>query len=181
MGEMMRRILLLDDEPSVLHALQRALRPISKKNNLEICLCGSPKEAIPLLGLGPFEFVISDYHMPGMTGVDFLRIAKEVQPEMVRLMLSASADFNTIMGAVNEAEVFRYIVKPWNPAELEETVLLALEHRKNLLEEKQLAGEMRARLDAENPQEAEAKRLEEAEPGITKVKWGPGGSVLLDD
>jgi two-component system probable response regulator PhcQ len=177
----MRRILLVDDEISILHALQRSLRKIARDNDLQIELCTSPRAAIQMFSEAEFDFVISDYHMPGMNGVDFLRIIKEIQPDTVRMMLSASADFSTIMGAVNEAEVFRYIVKPWDAVELEEVVTLALQHRARALEEKQLADETRMQRNELTPQEVEARRLEQSEPGITKVKWGPDGSVLLDD
>jgi len=177
----MRRILLVDDELNILHALQRSLRQFCKEKGLQIDLCTSPQAAIQKVSDTRYDFVISDYHMPGMNGVDLLRVVKELQPETVRLMLSGSADFNTIMGAVNEAEVFRYIVKPWDNVELEEIVGLALQHRDQSLNEKQLADEMRLQRGELTPQELEARRLEQSEPGITKVKWGPDGSVMLDD
>ncbi len=176
----MRRILLLDDEPNVLSSLQRSLRQISKDLNFEMELFNTPAEAIQRFGEVQFDFVISDYHMPKMNGVDFLRIVREIQPETVRMMLSASADFSTIMGAINEAEVFRYISKPWNIEELQETIALAVKRRIQLLEDKALADEVRAQRAKLSPQEQEAKLLEDDEPGITKVNWGPDGSVLLD-
>lgn len=176
----MRHVLLLDDEQNVLQALQRSLRQISKEMQLKIELFTSPQAAIQRLGETPFDFVISDYHMPTMNGVDFLRIAKEVQPDAVRMMLSASADFNTIIGAINEAEVFRYISKPWNVTELRETIQLAVQRREQVLEDRRLADELRVQRGQMSPQEQEAKRLEESDPGITKVKWGPDGAVLLD-
>ncbi|MES2069450.1 MAG: response regulator [Pseudomonadota bacterium] len=177
----MRRILLVDDEQNILHALQRSLRPIAKRMDIEIELFSESQAAIQRLGEVAFDFVISDYHMPRLDGVDFLRIAKEVQPDMVRMMLSASADFGTVMGAINEAEVFKYIVKPWTTPELEQVVQLAIARHDQLVDERKLADVQRAQRDALSPEEQEAKQLEELEPGITKVKWGPDGSVLLDD
>ena len=176
----MRRILLLDDEQNVLQALQRSLRQIFKDIDLKIELFSSPEMAIQSLSEVAFDFVISDYHMPSMNGVDFLRITKELQPNAVRMMLSASADFNTIIGAINEAEVFRYIAKPWNVDELKDAIQLAGNRRDQVLEDKRLADELRVQRGEMTPQEQEAKRLEEADPGITKVQWGPDGSVLLD-
>lgn len=176
----MRRILLLDDEQNVLHALQRSLRQIIKETEFKIELFTSPEMAIQRLSETAFDFVVSDYHMPSMNGVDFLKIIKEIQPDAIRMMLSASADFNTIIGAINEAEIFRYISKPWDTVELKETLKLAGERRDQNLEEKRLADEIRVQRGEMSPQEQEAKRLEESDPGITKVKWGPDGSVLLE-
>lgn len=176
----MRRILLLDDEPNVLAALQRSLRQIFKDLDMKIELFTVPEPAIQRFGEVTFDFVISDYHMASMNGVDFLRIIKEIQPDTVRMMLSASADVNTIMGAINEAEVFRYIAKPWNTEELKETIELAGKRRDQVLEDRHLADELRVQRGQLTAQEQEARRLEEADPGITKVNWGPDGSVLLD-
>ncbi len=176
----MRRILLLDDEQNVVHALQRSLRQIFKDMDLKIELFTSPELAIQRFGEVAFDFAISDYHMPGMNGVDFLKIIKEIQPETIRMMLSASADFNTIIGAINEAEVFRYIAKPWNTDDLKEAIELAGARRDQVLEDKHFADEQRVQRGEMSPQEQEAKRLEEIDPGITKVNWGPDGSVLLD-
>lgn len=177
----MRRVLLVDDDQNILSALLRALRQIAKSLDIEIESFTEPQAAIQRLSLAEFDFVISDYHMPRLDGVDFLRVAKEMQPDMVRMMLSASADFGTIMGAVNEAEVFKYIVKPWTSTELEQIVRSALIRRDQLVEERKLADERRAQRDALTPEEQEIIRLENIEPGITKVNWGPDGSVLLDE
>ncbi|HTD06266.1 response regulator [Undibacterium sp.] len=177
----MRRILLVDDEQNILHALQRSLRQIAKSMDIRIELFTEPQAAIQRLGEVEFDFAISDYHMPRLDGVDFLRVAKEIQPDMVRMMLSASADFGTIMGAVNEAEVFKYIVKPWAGPELEQIVLAAIARHDQLIEERKLINEQRAQCDVLTPEEREAKRLENIEPGITKVNWGPDGSILLDE
>ncbi|MCU6433524.1 response regulator [Undibacterium sp. Jales W-56] len=177
----MRRALLVDDEINVLHALQRSLRPIAQKLNFDIELCNDPRLAIQKLAAAQYDFIISDYHMPSMNGVDFFRIAKEIQGDAIRMMLSASADFKTIMGAVNEAEVFRYITKPWETADLEENVRLALELREQLQYDKQVLDQAQAERERLTPEELEKKRLEESEPGITNVIWDARGGVLLDN
>ncbi|MFZ6871224.1 response regulator [Undibacterium sp. Di27W] len=176
----MYRILLLDDEQNVLLALQRSLKGIAKDLEMTMELFNVPQEAIQRLSDTPFDFIVSDYHMPGMNGIQFLAIAKEMQPGAIRLMLSASAEFKTILGAINDAEVFRYIAKPWNQEELLETIQLAAVRRQQIMEDQKLADELRVQRGMISPQEQELKRLEETEPGITKVKWGPDGSVLLD-
>lgn len=176
----MRRFLLVDDEINVLHALQRMLRQNVHEDDLQIEIHTDPKQALMRCGEIAFDIVISDYRMPQMDGVDFLKVVKELQPEAVRLMLSASSEFETVKNAINEAEVFRYIAKPWNVADVGEIILLALARRDEALVEKRLADEARVKRGELTPQELEAKRLESEEPGITKVKWGPDGSVILD-
>jgi two-component system probable response regulator PhcQ len=176
----MRRILLLDDEKNVLAALKRSLKQLYPAQELEVELFSDASAAIQRFATMDFDFVVSDYHMPGMNGIDFLRIIKEIQPNTIRLMLSASADFRTVMDAINEAEVFRYIPKPWVQEELKEIMDLATVHRDQIVEDKRLADQLRAQMNPISEQEKEAKLLEDSEPGITQVNWGPDGSVRLE-
>ena len=115
-----------------------------------------------------------------MNGIDFLKMVKGIQPDAVRLVLSASTEFETVVKAVNDAEIFRYIAKPWQSDELVNVIQLAFARRDQVLEERRLAEEQRRKMAEPTPQELEARRLEAEEPGITKVNWGPDGSVRLD-
>jgi response regulator RpfG family c-di-GMP phosphodiesterase len=65
-----------------------------------------------------FDVLISDCRMPCMDGVTLLAHARELDPRTVRMMLSAAADFGTVLAAVNRAGVFRYIPKPWSEPQL---------------------------------------------------------------
>ena len=176
----MRRIMLVDDEINVLHALQRTLRQAAFDDKIDIEIFTDPQPALARCRDAAFDIVISDYRMPEMNGIDFLKAFKEIQSNTVRLVLSASTEFDTLMNAINQAEVFRYITKPWHDVELKETVQLALARRDQALEELRLFDQLRAQFGELSPQELEAKRLEADEPGITKVNWGPDGSVHLD-
>ena len=176
----MRRFLLVDDEINILQALQRTLRQKIRDEEFLMELYTDPEQALQRINEVAFDFVISDFHMPKMNGVDFLERVRQVQPDAVRLMLSASADFDTIMNAINRAEVFRYITKPWTAAELEEIIRLSLARRDKVMEDRHLADELRVQRGTLTLQQLEAQLLEEQEPGIMKVNWGPDGSVMLD-
>ena len=176
----MRRFLLVDDEVAILNSLQRAIRRMPGRGEVEFELFNNPIDAINRCAVAEFDMVISDYRMPQMVGVDFLRIIKEMQPNMTRMLLSASTEFEIIMSAVNEAQVFKYLVKPWVNSELQEHINLALEHHDKLIEDQLLAKNMRRELHPVSAEEKEMMILEADEPGITKVNWGPDGSVILD-
>jgi DNA-binding NtrC family response regulator len=176
----MRRLLLLDDEPNVLQALQRALRQCFPAGDLTVETFTDPERALLRCGETSFDVVVSDYRMPGINGIDFLRMVKGIQPDAIRVVLSASTEFDTVMQAINQAEVFRYIPKPWQSDELVNTINLAFTRHDEVAEERRLAEEQRQKLTDMTPQELEARRLEAEEPGITKVNWGPDGSVRLD-
>ena len=177
---MTQRLLLLDDEVNVLHALVRSLRRAFGDTVRVECL-HDPVAALARVREMGFDVIISDFRMPGMTGTEFLSVVKEIQPDAIRLMLSASADFTTAMAAINEAEAFRFITKPWDDDELVAVVRLAFERRALTLVERRLADEQRLREGLLTVQEREARMLEALEPGLTQVRWGPDGSVLLEE
>jgi DNA-binding NtrC family response regulator len=176
----MRRLLLVDDEINVLHALCRNLRPTPGEEEMKLEIYTDPQQALARAREVAFDIVISDYRMPQMNGVEFLQAYKEIQAQTVRLMLSASTEFGTLVNVINQAEAFRFIPKPWHAEELKEIIQLALVHRDQLMEDLRLFNELRVQFGEMTPQELEAKRLEADEPGITKVKWGADGSVQLD-
>lgn len=166
----MRHVLLLDDDINVLHALRRALRQCAPGEELSVEIFTNPFEALTRCCAFNFDLVVSDQCMPQMSGIDFLNALRDAAPTTVRMMLSASTEFETALGAINQAQVFRYIAKPWQTEQLREAIALALQLRERLLEQRER--------DL-TPQEIEARRLEAEEPGITSVKWGPDGSVIL--
>jgi response regulator RpfG family c-di-GMP phosphodiesterase len=141
----------------------------------------SPIEALEKARHHPFDLVLSDYRMPVMDGVEFLRQFRSIQPDAARLILSGYADLNALVGAINEARIFRFLTKPWSDFELISAIAQALGFRNLLLENQRLADEMRVQRGKLSKLELEMKRLEALEPGITKVNWGPDGSVILDE
>lgn len=117
------RILLVDDEPNVLNALQRVFR----QENYQVVTAGGGQEALDLLRRETFHLMISDYMMPVMNGGELLRQAKALHPDLIRIMLTGHADTGAIMSAINEGAVYKFILKPWNDDDLRVTVALALE------------------------------------------------------
>lgn len=181
----MSRILIVDDEDSILKSLKRLLRlaPCSyggKTFTLEVDSFNSPLAALEAAKTDEFDLFLSDYRMPGMDGIEFLKAAKAIQPDAARLILSGYADLNALVRAVNEVGIERFIGKPWNDYDLMSAIGQALAHRELLLENRQLANLVRLEMGDTSPEELEAQRLEQIEPGITEVNWGPDGSVLLD-
>lgn len=181
----MSKILILDDEPHILQALRRLLRAAPCMHgkqvfDLELETFCSARAALERLEHEPFDLLLSDYRMPEMDGVSFLKAAKQIQPDACRLILSGYADLNGLLRAVNDVGIDRFIAKPWNDYELVAAIAQALAHRELLQENKRLADLMRLDCGDISPADIEASMLESIEPGITKVHWGPDGSVILD-
>jgi len=116
-------LLFVDDEESVLNALRR----IFMDENYTILTANSGDKAIRILEEQQIHLLISDHRMPGMTGAELLKTVRERWPETIRIMLTGYADVNSIMGAVKEGAVYKFITKPWNDEDLRLTVSLALQ------------------------------------------------------
>lgn len=161
----MTRLLIVDDETSVLSALRRELRGLFA-GRLEIQTCDDPARALALVREQAFDIVMSDLRMPEIDGLAFLGLVSALAPASVRIVLTGTADFETAQRAINDAGVFRYLTKPWSAADLRCHVEAAL-------------AQCAAAAPPLDPQARERQRLEALEPGITAVDWGPAGEVLM--
>jgi DNA-binding NtrC family response regulator len=164
----MSNILLVDDDANVLSALQRALMQALRDGPPHIEGYTNPFDALKRICEFDFDLVICDYMMPQISGGELLQALRDVAPNTVRIMLSGSAEYNTVLSAINQAQAFRFMSKPWDAAELEHNVRQALALRAGLT----------GQADA-TPQELEAKRLEAEEPGLLQVRRDADGSVIL--
>lgn len=117
----MPRLLCVDDEPLVLNALMRLFRP-----HYEVGIATSGTQALQLMSTLPFDVVISDQRMPGMSGVELLGQIREKHPHAMRILLTGYADLQATLDAVNRGEVFRYVTKPWNNDQLRQIVQQAM-------------------------------------------------------
>src|SRR5207245_1798572 len=107
------RLLVVDDEGPILHALQRTFEAAG----YEVTACLDPAEALDRLKEKEFQVLSADYMMPGMTGAEFLARARALQPETIRILITAAHDFSAAVDAINNGEIFRILAKPWNRVE----------------------------------------------------------------
>ena len=116
-------LLFVDDEEGVLSAMKR----IFMEENYRIFTAANASKALEIMAVETINLVICDHRMPGMTGSELLKILKEKWPATIRIMLTGHADVNSIMGAVQDGAVYKFITKPWNDEDLRLTVSLALQ------------------------------------------------------
>ena len=115
-------VLIVDDEPRIVRALNRLLNP-----HFETHLVGSGELALEVLRSRRVHVIISDQRMPRMTGVELLAKVKMISPNTTRILLTGYSDVSAIMDSVNQGEIFRYITKPWRNSDILETVQQASE------------------------------------------------------
>lgn len=110
MVESPRILLLLDDEQNVLNALTRLLR----RDHYQILTTTDGIEGLKLLRLHNIGVIIADQRMPKMSGVEFLREAKHLRPDSIRIILSGYADLQSVTAAINQGETYKFLTKPWD-------------------------------------------------------------------
>jgi diguanylate cyclase (GGDEF)-like protein len=113
------RIICVDDQQEMLDSLVRVLR-----NSFDVSTATNGQNAIHMLReQGPFAVLVADLKMPGMNGIELLTASKEIAPDTVRVLLSGEATVQTAADAVNQSNIFRFLIKPY-PREL---LVLALD------------------------------------------------------
>jgi len=180
----MANLLIVDDEPNVLNALRRmCLNPDAAPaiSNPKVVTYTSPLLALEYLRDHPVDLVISDFRMPEMDGATFLTQARQLQPHAARIIISAYADIEGIMRAINDAGIFQFVSKPWSDQELKTAIVQVLAHRALLVENQQFADEVRRQRGVISDQQQELHRLELETPGITRVRWTDDGGVMLEE
>ena len=108
------RLLLVDDEASILSSLRRLLRPLG----YTLFTATSGREGLTLLEKESVDLVISDMRMPEMDGVQFLEQVFSRWPETKRILLTGYTDPVATIAAINSGKIFRYVAKPWDDDEI---------------------------------------------------------------
>jgi len=115
-------ILVVDDQVEILNALERQL-----KDEYNVYTSSSGKEGLETLAKNTFSVVLADQRMPGMSGVEFLSQSLSIQPDIVRILITAYADIQASIDAINKGHIYYYISKPWEPEELRLIIQRAVE------------------------------------------------------
>jgi diguanylate cyclase (GGDEF)-like protein/PAS domain S-box-containing protein len=109
-----RTLLLVDDEENILAALRRLLRA----EGWLVLSSTSAEQALEQMARHEVDVILSDQRMPGMTGVELLRRARQLYPETIRLVLSGYTELQSITDAINEGAIYKFLAKPWDDEQL---------------------------------------------------------------
>jgi class 3 adenylate cyclase len=133
-------ILIVDDETRVLDSLEALLAMEHR-----VLRADRPEAALELIVREPVALVISDQRMPGMNGTELLTRCREVAPNAVRVLLTAFTDADALMQSINAANIYHFIHKPWDPAELTHTVRRGVERHRLTVERERLIEDLAAK------------------------------------
>jgi two-component system probable response regulator PhcQ len=164
------KLLLVDDEPNLTSALVRSL----DRSQFEIFTADSAQKALLILAGNDIDVVVSDERMPGMTGSQLLTEVRKKWPNTIRMILSGQADLEAAVRAINEGEVYRFLLKPCHPKELQLTILQGLQHKKLVAQSRKLLQEHMKTMNL-------LETLEKDNPGITKIELDEDGAIMMDE
>ncbi len=163
------KILLVDDEENIRNALKRVL----KREGYEVYSAGSGQDVLKQLKNISPDVIISDFLMPDMNGIEFLNRAREILPDVVRIILTAHADVEMAVKAINEVGIYRLLTKPWDDRDLKILLNQINEHIALLKENSRLKAIIKT-------QEEVLNQLENEYPGITMVKKAKDGAIIIE-
>jgi adenylate cyclase len=153
-------VLLVDDEPCVLESLEALLAMEYRVLRTE-----RGEDALRLLDREPVAAIISDQRMPAMTGTELLAKARAISSGTARILLTAFTDADALMQSINAANIYHFILKPWDPRELAHTVRRGVERYRLSREREQLLRD----LGAKNADlEAALERLRAAQDDVAR-------------
>lgn len=160
-------ILVVDDDELFLEYIQRALT----SENYNVITAYSGKEGLDILGKQQVSVVISEYKIPLMNGLEFLEKVRIIYPDILTIMVTDHADIKLAIKAINEAGVYKFLLKPWDDINFKNTI-------KKTLESLQVIKERDVLIRKVKTHEATLKDLEKRYPGITKVERDEDGYIL---
>jgi diguanylate cyclase (GGDEF)-like protein/PAS domain S-box-containing protein len=134
-----RTLLLVDDEENILASLKRLLR----RGSYRIVTANSAAEGLQRLAETEIDVIVSDQRMPVMTGVEFLRRAKDLYPDTVRIVLSGYTELQSITDAINEGAIYKFLTKPWEDDLLRANIEEAFRQKEMADENRRLDREVR--------------------------------------
>jgi len=134
-------LLIVDDEKNIVESLRMTFQ-----EEYDVMAAYSGEQALELLNETEPAAIVADQRMPGISGVELLKKARELRPDSVRIILSAYTELEDLIEAINTGEVWRYLLKPWEPADLKAAVARAVERYNLVKENKRLSRELEAAL-----------------------------------
>ena len=150
-------LLIVDDENSILSSLKR----LFIDEDFIIITANSGEEGLQKIEEHEIDLVLSDQKMPEMSGIEFLKKVRINHPHVLTILMTAQADIDNAVKAINDAGVYKFILKPWDKEDLIITIKRAFELMKMTPERDALVNKMKT-------QDILLENLEKQYPGITK-------------
>jgi signal transduction histidine kinase len=142
-------LLVVDDQEAVIASVEELFR-----GRYQVLSARNVAEALALIRQGQIAVVMADQRMPGVSGSELLAHVATLEPDVTRILMTAYADLDAVMQAINQGKIYYYVSKPWEPNELEAIIDKAVEYHVLLRERRSLIAELQ---QANNELEAKVR------------------------
>ena len=133
------RLLIVDDEQSIIKAVTRQLR----REKYQIFTASSAESGLLIIERHNIGVVLSDFMMPGKSGIDFLERVRKIRSNIVRILFTAYASMENAISAINKVQIFKYLTKPWSAKDLNDTIRHAFDYHNLLSENERMQKEIK--------------------------------------
>jgi len=134
-------LLVVDDEPDVGDSVHDLLR-----REFTVLRARSAEEGLKLMRDNVVHIIMTDQRMPKVTGVELLKSIRTGHPQAIRMLFTGYSDLDSVIAAINQGHIFRFLKKPWQPEELEEAVREAAAEYERLVDSADLLDKLRTEL-----------------------------------
>ena len=173
----MIRLQVIDDEPAILKAIQRLLR----QEDWQVDTFSDPQDALQALTGASYNLILCDLRMPQLDGITYLQSARQRQPGAMRLLFSGHGDRESLVQAINQAQVQRFISKPWDDYELLETLRSCLQLQQLQMEQQRLLLQVQQQQDQLQRQQQALQEMQRRHPQLFSLTRAEDGSILLEE
>ncbi|MGW8325917.1 MAG: response regulator [Desulfobacterales bacterium] len=160
-------ILVVDNEELFLEYI----KSMFSGESYNVITASSGKQGLEILKKQSVNMVISEYKIPLMNGLEFLEKVRIIYPDILTVMVTDQADINLAIRAINEAGVYKFLLKPWDDIDFKNTIKRTLESLQVIKERDELIRKVKTH-------EQTLKDLEKRYPGITKIEKNEDGYIL---
>ena len=136
---MEHNLLFVDDEINVVKGIRR----LFMRSNYNVFIETDCAKALDIMRNNKVSVLVSDMRMPEMNGAKLIKLANEIDPMTVKIILSGYSDIDDIMAAINEGHIYSYITKPWHDAGLKLMINNSCDYYEKKIREKELISELR--------------------------------------
>lgn len=167
---MKHSVLLVDDDFEILEMFRKLLR----REPYQIEVAAGAPEAFEILAQKRVAVVVSDERMPGINGTELLARVQLEYPDTIRMMLTGQSSVDVAMRAINEGQVYRFLLKPVRASELGSAI-------RDAMNEWELRHATESSLDREQRREAALAELEDQWQGLTQIERDDSGAIVVPE
>jgi|GEM_PF-3154104 len=147
------KILVVDDDQRILNSIIR----LFEYDDIEVITIRNPHYALERIKSENVKVCVSDYLMPGYSGLELLNLIKEKYPHIIRILITAYPNLNMAVDSINEGFVDKFIIKPWDPEDFRNLILATRDNYESIIGKQEIKSDFKTKRNKRKINEIEIK------------------------